>query len=272
MNLKLTFSGRFNYRHGGGVSFHNHPDDYQLQLVYDGRATIIIDNVTYHAGPNSIFFIRRGSTHEFSVDTEGGMKTLELKFEASGEEAERLISYISTSLDDKDGQFFSLFSNIVTEGYQKLFSYKELSNALLLSVLSLMARRSRSLTPYPKIEQTERKVYQSKLMQDVTEFIGKNIDRKYTLPELASECGYNKDYLYRMIKKETGLTAIQFVNKVKYDQAKKLIQHTELSLSEIAWNLGFGSLQYFSRFFKEQSGIPPSEYMQKVRNTVRIDY
>ena len=109
-------------------------------------------------------------------------------------------------------------------------------------------------------------------MQDVTEFIGKNIDRKYTLPELASECGYNKDYLYRMIKKETGLTAIQFVNKVKYDQAKKLIQHTELSLSEIAWNLGFGSLQYFSRFFKEQSGIPPSEYMQKVRNTVRTDY
>ena len=92
------------------------------------------------------------------------------------------------------------------------------------------------------------------------------------MSELAKGCGYNQDFLYRMIKKETGLTAIQFVNKVKYDQARKLIQHTELSLSEIAWNLGFGSLQYFSRFFREHAGISPSDYMSKVRNTVRIDY
>ena len=75
-----------------------------------------------------------------------------------------------------------------------------------------------------------------------------------------------------MVKKETGMTAIQYISKLKYDQAKKMIQHTELSLSEIAWNLGFGSLQYFSRFFHEHSGLSPSEYMAKVRNTVRTDY
>ena len=272
MNLKLTFSGRFNYRFGGGVSFHHHPDDYQIQLIYEGQATIKINNEIYHAGPNSLFLIKRGCSHEFSVDSESGLKTLELKFEADGEEALRLISFISTYLEDKNGQFFGLFTNIVIEGYQKLFSYKELSNAMLLTVLSLMARNSQSLLPYPQNESSTRRTTYSKLLQDVTEFICKNINRKYSMPELAKECGYNQDFLYRMIKKETGLTAIQFVKKVKYDQARKMIQHTELSLSEIAWNLGFGSLQYFSRFFHEHAGISPSDYMEKVRNTVRTDY
>lgn len=272
MDFRLTFSGRFNYRFGGGVSFHHHPDDYQIQLIYEGRATIKINNEIYHAEPNSIFFIRRGCSHEFSVDSESGLKTLELKFEAEGESILKLISFISTYIEDQTGQFFGLFTNIVMEGYQKLFFYKELSNAMLLTVLSLMARNSQNFVAYPRNESATRRTTQSQILQDVTEYICKNINRKYTMSELAKGCGYNQDFLYRMIKKETGLTAIQFVNKVKYNQARKLIQHTELSLSEIAWNLGFGSLQYFSRFFREHAGISPSDYMSKVRNTVRIDY
>ena len=75
-----------------------------------------------------------------------------------------------------------------------------------------------------------------------------------------------------MIHRETGLSTIQYVNMIKFEQAKNLIQHTELSLSEISWNLGFESLQYFSKFFRQRASMTPSEYLNKTRNKVRTDY
>ena len=271
MDFRITFSGRFAYRRGGGVSFHNHPEDFQIQIIYGGEADMRIDGQLFHVVKDDVLFIRKGSTHEFTVTSGECLRTLEVKFITSDDVILRMISYIHTYLQDKNGQLFGLFSSIVTEGYQKLFAFVDLSNAMLLTILSLMARSSNSITPYPRIE-SRAPTIQSQLLQDITQFVSANINRRYTIPELAAECGYNKDYLYRMVKKETGMTAIQYISKLKYDQAKKMIQHTELSLSEIAWNLGFGSLQYFSRFFHEHSGISPSEYMAKVRNTVRTDY
>jgi AraC-like DNA-binding protein len=90
--------------------------------------------------------------------------------------------------------------------------------------------------------------------------------------DMAIACGYNQDYLYRVIKKRTGLSAIKYVNLVKFEKALFLIQNTEQSLSEIGWHLGFENLQYFSRFFRHHSGITPSEYIAKVRLTTRTDY
>lgn len=272
MDFRLTFSGRLRYKFGGGVSFHKHPHDYQIQLIYGGTASIMIDRKIYHAKQNDVFFIKQGSMHEFTVDSEEDLKTLELKFETNDNELLSLLSNIRPCLHDCNGQLFGLFSNIVIEGYQKSFAYKELSNAMLLSILSIMARLSVTNSHHSDFSGNSSEVSKSTLLQDVTEFILNNINKKYTLPELAKYCGYNKDFLYRTIKKETGLSAIQYINKLKFEQARKLIQHTELTLSEIAWNLGFSSLQYFSRFFKEHANISPSEFMEEVRNTMQTDY
>jgi AraC-like DNA-binding protein len=167
-------------------------------------------------------------------------------------------------------------SRIVLEGQRRASYYKEMSNSLLLECIFLMSRMSHrasvSIFETSFRDRPEPEKHTADLLDLVNGYIAKNLHVKITPADMAAACGYNQDYLYRFIRKKTGVSAVRYINQKKFDRAKELIIHTELSLSEISWNLGFETLQYFSRFFKDHAGIPPSEYSRKVRATVRTDY
>lgn len=275
MNYRITFSGRFHYRFGGGVSLHSHSDDYQLQLVYQGGAMIQVNDLKFSIKKGDVVFIKKGDLHYFNVNEADGMKTLEVKFESTDNDLDELFNTINTIFQDQGDQLYSLFSHIVLEGQRKVHCYKMMSNALLLESLVIMARISHKGIPtFDKSTSHLRSKLEnmSPAIEAATDYIYKNINRNFTLQEMADGCGYNRDYLYRAIKKELGISAVQYVSQLKFEQAKRLIHHSELTLSEISWNLGFDSIQYFSRFFKSHAKISPSEYSNKVRNTIRTDY
>ncbi len=273
-NYSITFSGRFHYPKGGGVSLHRHDSDYQIQLIYDGEARAKVDSEVYVIRSGDILFLKRGCSHEFTVISDEGMKTLEIKFSNFKEDVDELLSSISVLFSDRDGIIFSLFSRIVEEGYRKLPSYKLMSTTLLTESLVHMSRLcSGECKSYnPMLPEAAAAKSESHILQAVTDYVYKHMGEKFSLSDLASECGFNQDYIYRSVLKQTGMTTIQYVNSNRFERAKNLIQYTELSLSEISWTLGFASLQYFSRFFKERAKMTPTEYLERTRNRVRTDY
>ncbi|QQO10814.1 AraC family transcriptional regulator [Breznakiella homolactica] len=274
MDYKLTFSGRFHYRCGSGVSGHYHPEDYQIQLVYSGEAEAHVNGKPYRLKKNSIMLIPKGSAHDFHVISEDGMKTVEVKFVSDDPGFTELISGLDMVMAD-DGSIFEILSRVVLEGQRKISYYREMSNALLLECLLMMYRMAhRNSIPVFEVSKLSKgEIIKNDILLDVIDdYIEKNIHKRFSLADVAKACGYNQDYIYRLIRKKTGLSAVQYINEKKFDRAKQLIMHTELSLSEIAWNLGFETLQYFSRFFKEHAGISPSDYSKEVRSTIRTDY
>ncbi|MFA6689832.1 MAG: AraC family transcriptional regulator [Sphaerochaetaceae bacterium] len=273
MNCSITFSGRFHYRKGGGVCLHRHTNDYQIQLVYGGKGTATIDGKSVRLETGDVVFIKRNNTHEFSADSIEGMKTLEAKFVASQAD-EEILSSIALVFPDQDKQIFSDLQRIVMEGHRKALAYIDMSNAYLVECIVHMARicsaRGGGLKERPDIR--EGRCESSPVMEAVTDFIYKNMNKNFTLAQLAAGCGYNQDYIYRTVRKQAGCSTIQYINKLKFEQAKEWIQHTELSISEIAWNVGFDSRQYFSKFFRLHAGISPSEYLEQTRDTVKTQY
>lgn len=271
----ITFSGRFHYSKGGGVSLHRHDSDYQIQLIYDGEAKVKVDSDTYVIKQGDILFLRCGCSHEFTVISDGGMKTLEIKFSNPDPEVDELLSSISVLFLDRDNIIFSLFSHIVEEGYKKMPDYKLMSTTLLTESLIQMKRLCSdncSESYNPTISSGISLKCDSRILQAVTDYVYKNISEKFSLHDMAEACGFNQDYIYRTIMRLTGMTTIQYVNSIKFERAKNLIQYSELSLSEISWTLGFASLQYFSRFFRERAKMTPTEYLERTRNKVRTDY
>lgn len=271
----ITFSGRFNYNDGGGVALHCHEDDYQIQLVYGGIAKAKVDSKPLFVKEGDILFLRRGCLHEFVVISGEGLKTLEIKFSNPGKDVERIVSSIPTLLRDKENIISSLFSQIVEEGYKKRLDYKLMSTTLLTESLIQMRRicSENAKEEYkPLLPSAVSLKSNSRLLQLVTDFVYKNIGERFSLAGLAQSCGFNQDYIYRTVLKETGMSTLQYVNSIKYEQAKSLIQYTDLPLSEISWKLGFSSLQYFSRFFKKRANMSPREYLARTRNRIRTDY
>ena len=64
----------------------------------------------------------------------------------------------------------------------------------------------------------------------------------------------------RLIKKETGKTALEHIHIFLIKEAKNLLIGTENNVSEIAYELGFDSPSYFTRLFKKQTGMRPLEF------------
>ena len=76
----------------------------------------------------------------------------------------------------------------------------------------------------------------------------------------AEKCNLSAGYFGELIKTETGKTAQDFIANVIVKRAKELLNSQTLSISQVAYRLGFGYPQHFVRFFKRKTGKTPTEY------------
>lgn len=86
-----------------------------------------------------------------------------------------------------------------------------------------------------------------------------------TLRDLARDIRVTPNYLSSLFKKETGLTLTRYIQNLKIEEAKRMMLSREHRLGDIADMLGFTSLSYFSRVFKNLNLCCPREYLEKAR-------
>ncbi len=84
-------------------------------------------------------------------------------------------------------------------------------------------------------------------------------NEQFGVSELAEAMNMSRSSLLRKIKKQTGLSASQFIRKIRLEEAKKLLEETELTVSEISYQVGFSNTSYFIKCFREDFDFPPGE-------------
>ena len=73
----------------------------------------------------------------------------------------------------------------------------------------------------------------------------------------------SREYLMKLFKQEYGLGIHEYVQKVRMEKAKELLDDTQLKIQEISEMLGFKDKNYFSKAFRNYYSISPSEYRIK---------
>jgi TolB-like protein/AraC-like DNA-binding protein len=81
----------------------------------------------------------------------------------------------------------------------------------------------------------------------------------FGVSELADAMTMSRSSLLRKIKKQTGLSASQFIRKVRLEEAKTLLEESDLTVSEISYQVGFSNTSYFIKCYREEFGFPPGE-------------
>lgn len=100
---------------------------------------------------------------------------------------------------------------------------------------------------------------ETKFLQKAIQIIQSNIDNpNLGSRHVAQKMNMSESQLYRKLKAITGKSTAVFIRSVRLEKAKDLIQTTEKSISEIAYEVGFNDPSWFSRAFKEEFGEPPS--------------
>ena len=84
-------------------------------------------------------------------------------------------------------------------------------------------------------------------------------DSNLSVEDLAADMGLSRVQLYRKVKALTGSTPVDLLRKARLAQAQRLLQESTLSVSEIAYQVGFASPSYFTKCYKDEFGTVPGE-------------
>ena len=83
--------------------------------------------------------------------------------------------------------------------------------------------------------------------------------KNFTIPEIAELMNMTPSKLEREVKRLTGLTPIKYLNDFRLSKAKSMLEKGDMSIFEVSYALGFKSMSYFGKAYKEKYGIAPSK-------------
>lgn len=102
------------------------------------------------------------------------------------------------------------------------------------------------------------------LYEKIKQYIDNNYNQKITAEDLSRRYGYTTSYINRMFKKECGTSPLQYMTTLRIEHAKELLrQHVDIK--KIATTVGYEDARYFSRVFKQETGMTPSAWVESVQ-------
>jgi len=105
---------------------------------------------------------------------------------------------------------------------------------------------------------------------EICHYLNENYKEKIRLSELCFLFGTNKTTLCKRFKAVCGETVVSYINKLKIKEAKRLLRKGSFNLTEISAIVGFSSLHYFSRVFKQYENQSPTHYIDTIKSRLML--
>lgn len=103
-----------------------------------------------------------------------------------------------------------------------------------------------------------------KFMDKLVELMEKNMDNgELVVDDLVSELAVSRSVFFKKLKTLTGLAPIEFIKEMRMKRAVQLIETGEFNMTQISYMVGINDPRYFSKCFKAQVGMTPTEYRDK---------
>lgn len=115
-------------------------------------------------------------------------------------------------------------------------------------------------------KQTVRMTYQQELCERFITLVSENYKEKREIGYYADKLCVSNKYLSSLLKQETGLTALQWIEKYVVLYAKSCLSSTSMTVQQISDELFFPSQSVFGKYFKRVEGISPKQYRQSLNN------
>lgn len=101
-----------------------------------------------------------------------------------------------------------------------------------------------------------------KLIHEITEYIKNNYQRNITLDDLARTTNFNKYYICKKFKKETGANIMNYIMDMRINRAKEMLLKGDDRIYKVAQAVGFNDTSYFSLIFKKITSQTPKEFVE----------
>jgi AraC-like DNA-binding protein len=267
-DISLYQVGRRFCAEGMVVPTHPHIlDCIELTVVVDGKGEIITNDISTPVKEGDVYISFTGDFHKIISDDKKPLKYDFIAFKCADavlSEAFELIMQNYSAPEKRcvqDEKISYLLGNIIAEINEPDKFSEEILYSMLRQLMIYIIRsykeNSRSIVSFGGITDGEA------LCLQLMNYIDTHIYTMDCLSRLSETTGYSYNYMSNIFKKNTSTTLLEYFHAKRMKTAKLLLAENKRSVSQIAELLGYSSIYTFSRAFKKQYGISPSDYKKQ---------
>ena len=265
-NLNMSCQNGGHYSIGKGVVWRLHNSKFALNKFYyilDGECTININGHDYKGIPGRWFFIPAGTLHSYENNTTRPFSKYWIHFDITPREMDLFSSlnlplYIDLETHAQIDSLFETFSKIMRS---RTLSDKLLVKSILFSLLSIYMQLSESGNVSISSSTDMRK-------EELLQYIHDHMKEPLSNGRLAQLLHMDPRSFIRYFKKLTGYSPAKYIVMKRMEEAKKLLEETDMHITEIMWQVGFDDLSHFSKLYKQHYSLSPRAYRALFQHSI----
>lgn len=227
----------------------------KVYYILSGTCEFVFEGKPYRAGTGDFLLIPAGTRHSFYHFDENFIEKYWFHFdmEAGGRSLFEGVRAPYVHHFGIKKEIISLFQSILSSAAKNTLDAQLLLNAKMLEMLSL----------YFKATRTDLFLLQDSgdpVLERVLAYIAEHLDQTITVGQLAELAHFHPNYFVRFFKERMGVPPVKYINNVKTEHAKSLLENTALPIKEIMAKVGFTDYSHFSKFFKTYCGYSPTAF------------
>lgn len=238
-------------------------DEFQLLFIVKGSG--VFQSTHYkkvQVSSGTVLLLFPGEWHNYSYNSETGWDEFWVGFDGMNVRnmmKENFFSYsepvFKIGIDD---EFVALYESIIEYAEKEAKGYQQVASSIVRHILGLLYFKNQN-NVYSDSEVVD-KINQARVI------IRENITKNISPVEIAEQLGLGYSWFRKAFKKYAGISPTQFQLNIRLHRAKDLLLNTNLSVSEIAYDLTFDTPGQFSTFFRQKSGMTPLEFRKTGRS------
>ena len=145
--------------------------------------------------------------------------------------------------------------------------YEETPPGYELAIKSCLLQAIFLLLPYGVSGKNQDTDSASEKLKTVLDYIHLHYADALSIKELAAQCYFSEYYFMRFFKKHMHMTVIEYLNNLRMEKAVELFEQGYTSIIEVYMSVGFHSLSYFHKVFREKFSMTPKQFLQQLKES-----
>ncbi len=242
-------------------------DDFEIYAVEKGSGVIRLGAAEYRVSEGCAFVLYSLDGNAFIPDSNCGFRMGLVTFSLSGSpefnklKLELIESIRSTGMPAGFSNNDELLSILYSMNKEMLMRSEGYMFRLKVQLAGLVMEMKEGLDQEPVGNGTRAvNKYSRKAVDYIAGFLYDNAGSDISLEQIAGAVNLDKRYICSLYRRYTGKTVMAHLEEIRISRAQRLLTHTSLSVTQISQDTGFSSSQYFSRVFRQVTGMTPVNY------------
>lgn len=234
-------------------------DHFIIHYILDGKGEFTVNNKTYKLGKKDGFLIRPGEETYYKADDKDPWIYMWIGF--NGIKAETYLKY--ANLDENNHIFKYEKDSSLKKCILDILSLNIMNNSNRLKIDGLLYLFIGNLIENNKYMDKENSNTQVDEYINISiDFINNNYSNNIKVNDIANYVGLNRSYFSNLFTKKMGISPQEYLLSLKMEKACNLLTNLQLSIGDVARQVGYEDQLTFSKIFKKSKGVSPKLYRE----------